>query len=153
MGGLLLLVLTLSGCAQLQPLSVRGIDSDAVLDLMVRLGQADEAELVRMGASLQGRSEGPGRRLRIALWKSTPGHEGFAPESARGELARMLDDEAALGRRGHQLVRAYLAQLDRRIELLQANRDLSFANRELQDQIKALTDLEQTMGEDDDNGE
>lgn len=152
-----LLVLVANGCAQLRPLQVQDAGPvGSTLAFMVRLGEADEATLERIGQTFEplvDTDARPGQTLRHALWLSTPGHPGHDPESARRELRALLADPAALDDDTRALVRVYLLQLDRRIQLYRANVDLSGANRELREQIEALTDLEREMGENGDDGQ
>lgn len=154
--GLVLLSLLLGGCAQLRALQQPAHEADSTPAFLLRLVEADRAELEQIGVALEAPAEGPVRprqALRHALWQSTPGHPGFAAEPARRTLQALVEDEPGLDPDSRTLLRIYLSQLDRRIELQRANRDLAEANRQLQQQIEALTDLEREMNEEGGDGD
>ncbi|MDX1609004.1 MAG: hypothetical protein R3225_02665 [Halofilum sp. (in: g-proteobacteria)] len=151
--GALILALALTGCASLQrALDPGRIDAHETLDFMVRLHTADSAELAAIGAGLQGVA-GPRAALRRALWQSVPGHPGAAPAVARRQLESLLADGVALGDDARLLLRVQLQHLDERARLAGRNADLAARNRQLQEQIEALTALERAMGEDGDNAQ
>lgn len=155
--GAILLAMALGGCAQLRSMQApESRSDDATLAFMVRLIEADEAELERIGRAfdppIDAGSE-PGRALRHALWQATPGHPGYDPDGARERLRSLLEMPAVLAGEERALVRIQVAHLDRRMRLYRTNVDLSEANHELREQIEALTDLESEMGENGTNGE
>lgn len=151
--GALVLALALTGCAGLQrALDPGRIDTRETLDFLVRLHAADRAELAAIGERLQA-ADGPEAALRRALWQAVPGHPGTAPAAARRQLASLLADGAALGEDGRLLLRVQLQHLDERARLAARNADLAARNRQLQEQIEALTALEREMGEDGGNGQ
>lgn len=155
--GAILLAVTLGGCAQLRPVQApetRG--DDAALAFMARLAGADGAELERIGRSLEPPPDAeaePARALRHALWQGTPGHPGYDPGAARERLRALLGTPSALSGEQRDLARIQRAHIDRLMQMRRANVDLSAANRELREQIEALTDLESEMGEDGTNDE
>lgn len=155
--GAILLAMTLGGCAQLRAMQAPGAGGgDATLAYMVRLIEADEAELERIGRGFDPPIDAgmePERALQHALWQGTPGHPGYDPDAARERLRALLEMPATLAGDERDLVRVHVAHLDRRMRLYRTNVDLSEANRELREQIEALTNLESEMGENGTNGE
>jgi len=155
--GAIVLAVTLGGCAQLRSMQAPAAGrDDATLAFMVRLIEADGDELERIGGSFDPPIDpglAPGPALRHALWQATPGHPGYDPGAARDRLRALLEMPAALSGDERDLVRLQVAHLDRRLRLHRANAGLSETNRELREQIEALTDLESEMGENGTNGE
>lgn len=148
--GLILLALMLTGCTGLRPLVGDRIDGHDMLQFIDRLNRADTAELAAIGERIEA---APGERARVrrALWRGTPGHEGFAPERARADLQALLQEEIPLDRDSRVLLRLQLDHLEERARLASEVGELTRQNRELRRQIEELTALERRMGGDDDN--
>lgn len=155
--GALLLTLALGGCAHFRPPSQQsGMAGSSELAYLVQLTEADEARLDRMSRAFNPPIDvtlNPGQALRHALWQGTSGHSGHDPDAARQSLRDLLDRGDVLTIQQRQLARVYLADLERRARLQRRNEDLSDANRELREQIEALTNLESEMGGDSGSGE
>lgn len=150
--GLILLAFMLTGCASLQASFGDRIDGHEMLRFIDRLNHADAAELESIGEHIEAE---PGHEVDAhrALWRATPGHEGYVPERAHADLQALLQGGATLDRDSRLLLRLKLDHLAERARLLRGRNELVRQNRELRRQIEELTALERRMGGDDNNGE
>jgi len=155
----ILLTLVLGGCAQLRALQAPSPSPDpgeSMRTYMLRLGEAEPAELERIGRTFEPTIDAgsrPQQALRHALWQATPGHPGHDAAAAGRALRVLLDRPGALAQEQRELARIYLTWLDRYAELRRTNGDLAATNRELRQKIEALTNLEREMGGDVNDGE
>lgn len=147
-----LLAVALTGCAGLRSSLDGRVDGRDMLHFVDRLNRADAAELSAIGQRIEA-EPGHDAEVRRALWRATPGHEGYAPERALAEMQALLVQDNTLDENGHLLLRLQLEHLRERARLLRGRAELVRQNRELKRQIEELTALERRMGGEDDNGE
>lgn len=147
-----LLAFLLTGCAGLRTSLDDRIDGHDTLAFIDRLNRAEAGELTAIGKRLEA-EPGKRARLRRALWRGTPGHEGFAPERARADLQALLQGENTLDRDSRLLLQLQLDHLEERARLAGELDELTRQNRELRRQIEELTALERRMGGNGENDE
>lgn len=156
--------LLLSGCAAIdqlrQQVATGRSSADAQLVYLDRLNRASPEELGAIGERLGASESEPSARtpldsLRYALWQSTPGHAGYAPDEARQRLEGLLSEgwppQALQALMRVQL--RHLRHLQAQSALQAKNAELEAANGErkqeiqsLEKKIQALTTLERRMG-------
>jgi len=143
-------------------------DAREQLRFLDRLSAASADDLTAIGRDLRTRLDVNGdvvTRMRYALWLSVPGHPGHDAEAARHRFEALLANSAdTLDDGSRALARIRLREIrreERRAreqarqhdDLVRQNRELVRQNQELRRKIRALTTLEQEMGNPNDQPE